>query len=314
MSIAAINASNDPASYVGQVVFIPPQRVKRLPNQPRTHFSAKALEALRESIREIGQQQPATVIPWEDRTFRLRDGERRWRCCTELKRPLLALVVDAKSEEEEFELSTAANMNRESHSPLEKALAMKRLRDGPLQRTPDEIALTFGVTRTTVDSHLLIVDELAAEIVALMDPNEQQGGRLRTLQISAAVRLTALKKFPREQLTIARRIVRDNLSIGEAGRLIDQFADAKNIREGRGRQRSPADHLDLLRTALRNVEQKIGYFARLDQQQINEFFAFIPARRYQEVFEQISEGVNALMALAKKIDAVEGIGKRRKAS
>jgi len=300
----------DPADCVGQLILIPPRHVKRLPSQPRTHFDPKQLERLRESIAAIGQQQPATVIPWQDCTFRIRDGERRWRCCVALKRALLALVVDAKSEEEEFELSAAANMNRESHSPLEKSLAMKRLRDGPLKRTVPEIARTFGVHEVTVYNHLLIVDRLPGEVLDLMDPN-RMGSRKRTLQMSAGVYLTAIADHPAAVLRIARQIVRDNLSLHAAKAVIDKFADAKGIESGRGRERSPADRLDLLTSSLTKLTLRLEFFAGKTQREIDSLWGFMPHHRHEDLVERIGAAIADLSALHEKLVQVEGVSTRR---
>src|SRR5687768_11915282 len=91
------------------VAYLPTSAIKPLPGQPRLHFDAAQLRRLRDSIAEIGQQTPAIVIPWADGGgYRLRDGERRWRCCRELGIDLLALIAEPKDDEEEFELSVAA--------------------------------------------------------------------------------------------------------------------------------------------------------------------------------------------------------------
>lgn len=312
-AIISVEKGADPADYVGQVVRIPTKLVKQLPGQPRMHFDKTAMDRLQVSIAEIGQQSPATVVPWEDGTFRLRYGERRWRCCVDLRIPLMAMVVDAKSAEEEFELSTAANMNRESHSPLEKALAMKRLRDGPLQRTIAEIARTFGVTPTTVSSHLIVLDQLPPAIVDLMDPN-RQGDRKRTLQISAAVWLTALKDYPRDQLRIANSIVMNNMPLSNAKRLIDHFADQKKISAGRGRERKPSDHLDLLKSGFKRLQPKLDYFRRQNQQWFDQLFEWMPVHRHDDLRDQIDAAITALEELREKVAGVESVGSKRGAA
>jgi len=310
--IVDVGKTSPPEEYIGAVVRIPTHRVKQLPDQPRLYFGKREMQRLRDSIAEIGQQQPATVIPWDDGTFRLRDGERRWRCCVDLRIPLLALVVEGRSAEEEFELSAAANMNRESHSPLERAQAMKRLRDGPLKRSVAEIARTFGVTEPTVASHLLIVDTLPRPIIDLLDPNKQ-GDRRRTLQMSAAVRLTALKDFPKDQARIANTIVRSELSLSAAMRLIDEFADREEIEEGRGRERKPSDHLRLLVSAVRRLQPQIVHFRKQEQRQIDELFAFLPPNRLEEVKREIELTIATLDEVLSKIAAVDGAGSRRSA-
>lgn len=310
-SIKEVPRGADPASFVGQVVRIPTNRVKLLTGQPRQHFDKVQLERLRESIAAIGQQAPATVIPSVDDTFRLRDGERRWRCCIALGIPLTALVVEGKSTEEEFELSTAANMNRESHSPIEKALAMRRLRDGPLKRTVGQIAQTFGVTSTTVASHLLVVDQLPKAVIDLMDPN-RMGGRKATLQLSIAVQLTAIAKYPNRVIQIANKCVREKLSMFAAKSLIDEFADRKGIDEGRGRSRTAVDILDLLTTSLTRAHLRLDHFADKTQWQIDDYFAFTKPERHGELLDQIDEIVNDLIDLRAKFAAVKNIGMKRK--
>lgn len=241
----------------GELAWLPTEEVKPMPGQPRLHFNAELMGRLQQSIAKIGQQQPATVVPWKDGSYRLRDGERRWRCCRALGRPLLALIVDARSPEEEFELATAANMNREGHSPLEKALAMKRLRDGPLKRSMTEVARTFGVTEATVASHLLVLDDLPPSVQELMDANKM-GGRPRVLQLTAAVRLTALAAYPAEQYRIARKIVDENLPLNQAISLIDRSADKHKVTEGRGRERKPSDHARSVRRAVTRLNTALS--------------------------------------------------------
>lgn len=304
---------DDPIEYIGQVVRIPTKLVKQLPGQPRTFFDEKQLKRLRDSIAKIGQQQPATVVPWGDGTFRLRDGERRLRSCVALRIPILALVVESLSEEEEFELSTAANMNRESHSPLEKALSMKRLRDGPLCRSTLEIAQTFGVSDQTVYNHLLVVDSLPQAVIDLLDPNKM-GDRKRTLQISVAVRLTALKDFPKDQIRLAKKFVRDETPMSMALRTIDQFADVKQITEGRGRERKPSDHLRLLKTAIRRLEPQVRHFVRQTQTEIDELMQFTPAARHEELTTMIEESIEALKQLREKLAGTDGIGTKRRSN
>lgn len=312
-SIRLVRDVDDPSEYLGQVVRIPTKLVEQLPGQPRTFFDEKQLARLRDSIAEIGQQQPATVVPWYDGTFRLRDGERRWRSCVALKIPLVALVVESLDEEEEFELSTAANMNRESHSPLEKALSMKRLRDGPLKRTTLEIARTFGVSDQTVYNHLIVVDSLPQEVIDLLDPNKV-GDRKHTLQISVAVRLTALKAFPKDQIRLAKKFVKDQTPMSTALRTIDQFADAKQIREGRGRERKPSDHLRLLKTAIRRLAPQVTHFVRQTQTEIDELMQFTPAVRHEELATMIEESIESLQQLREKLAATVASRQRSSAA
>lgn len=281
---------------VGQVVQLATSKVKPMPGQPRLHFDRAELARLRDSIAKIGQQQPATVVAWTDGTYRLRDGERRWRCCRELDIPLMALIVDPRDAEEEFELATAANMNRASHSPLEKAMAMKRLRDGPLRRSISEIAQTFGVSDPTIYNHLKVVDELAPDVLALLDPNKQ-GSRRDTLPMSAAVRLTVLAGYPREQLRLAKKIVAEKLSLAQAIHLIDLAADKRNIVEGRGREQKPSDHGRSVGRAVRRLCATLdGLFK--DATIVTEMVGGMQREKRQEFAADVQRAIERLRRLA----------------
>lgn len=309
-SIIEVDRHADPLDYIGAVVRIPPSLVKPMPGQPRMHFDAPALRRLRESIAAVGQQQPATVVPWEDGTFRLRDGERRWRSCRELGIPLVALVVEPCDAEEEFELSTVANLNRESHSPLEKALAMKRLREGPLRRSVEQIARTFGVSDAVVRNHLLVVSALPKKVLELLDPN-LQGDRHNTLPMSCAVRLTSLRDYPAEQLRIATRIAREKLGVSAGIRLIDRAADVRAVASGRGREQKPSDRLRGLSTGLRRLRPLVEHFSHLDQEQIEELFEWSPGDRRDQLMADLLDAQELIGELRQKFAAAERAGTRR---
>jgi ParB/RepB/Spo0J family partition protein len=310
-AIKEVPKGSAPEEFVGQVVRIPTKRVKPLPGQPRHYFNAEQLKRLRDSIAEIGQQSPATVVPWDDGSFRLRDGERRFRCCVDLQIPLMALVVDAKTEEEEFELSTVANLNRESPSPLEKCLAMKRLRDGVLKRTAADIAKVFGVSQQTVANHLLVIDTLPREVLELLDPNKQ-GGRSKTLQMSVAVNLTALKAFPKDQIAIAQRAVKESLSMTAVLRIIDHFADTTlAAAAGLDLLRNASDYLRALRFAMAKLDAQAKYLARLTQSDIDDvLFEFMPASRHDELITDLETSIEVLTQLKDKVTRVESVGTR----
>jgi ParB/RepB/Spo0J family partition protein len=311
--IEEVSKDADPLEYIGHVVRIPTRLVKQLPGQPRTYFDPSQMRRLRDSIAEIGQQQPAAVVPWDDGTFRLRDGERRWRCCIELKVPLITLVVEPRTEEEEFELSAAANMNRESHSPLEKALAMKRLRDGSLKRSASEIARTFGVSDVTVYNHLLILDSLPKPVIDLMDP-AQQGDRRKTLQLSVAIWLTALKDYPADQMRLAKKITMNQTPIGVAKRMIDTFAASKKIEGGRGQNRKPSSELRVLHASINRLRPHAQHFCKMAKRDMDEFFEYMPIHRHEELIAGVEEVVTTLQKLLDKLKAVENVGTKRSAA
>jgi ParB family chromosome partitioning protein len=79
------------------------------------------IDILIESIRARGQVQPALVRPVvgnAEYEYELVSGERRWRACTRLGRPLRVVVLPIHGSEEQYALSCAANSQQEL-TPME---------------------------------------------------------------------------------------------------------------------------------------------------------------------------------------------------
>ena len=69
-----------------RLVHLSPRKIKENPENPRIVFRQEEMEALLLSINQYGIQVPLTVFK-EGSTYRLIDGERRWRCALKLNMP-----------------------------------------------------------------------------------------------------------------------------------------------------------------------------------------------------------------------------------
>jgi len=80
----------------GTLIRVPPEKLKPNPNNPRALFDPAPLAELKSSIREHGVLVPLTVykLPGQD-LYSIIDGERRYRCCVELKAEGIDLEVPA---------------------------------------------------------------------------------------------------------------------------------------------------------------------------------------------------------------------------
>ncbi len=80
-----------------RLVHINPDEIIRNPENPRLIFRELDMNALLESIQEVGIQVPLTVY-WDpdDKTYVVLDGERRWRCSVKLNLPEIPVIVQAK--------------------------------------------------------------------------------------------------------------------------------------------------------------------------------------------------------------------------
>jgi len=122
----------------GEVTQIPVAHVERNPHNPRRLFDEKPMRILQESIALVGILVPVTVYPKEDKEdinvekdqFVLLDGERRWRCATNLgleKMP--AIVVESPSEERNILTMFHIHNMREPWMLMPTALKLQTLMD-----------------------------------------------------------------------------------------------------------------------------------------------------------------------------------------
>ncbi len=272
-------------------------KVVPLEHQPRTYFDKEAFRGLVDSIDKAGQLQVVPAVSLPDGTFRIRDGERRWRACKKLGRKLRIVIVPELSHEEEIEQAAVANFNRQGHTPLEKAHIFMFLRVEPLNRSVEQIATQFGVTTVTIYNHLLLLEKLDPEVQALMDPNVQ-GGLKNILNVSIAQYLTAFHEHPQRQVTLAKKILKSHLNIREAKVLIAAEAGVLKIMKGRGRQTKPDDNVRMLKRMLSHMENMLDHFDPFTEEEWSRVWA---ARAYSEKEELIKRS----SVLRQRLDSFE---------
>lgn len=74
---------------------IPPEEIKRNPDNPRLFFRGEEMDTLSASIRRYGIQVPVTVYK-ERSHYVLIDGERRWRCAQKLNLDRIPAMIQEK--------------------------------------------------------------------------------------------------------------------------------------------------------------------------------------------------------------------------
>lgn len=110
-----------------EVTLIDPDRIKRNPDNPRLIFHAEDMLALQQSIAEQGILVPLTVY-LDGATYRLLDGERRWRCAIKLGMRKLPVIVQAKPERiANIMMMFAIHNARKDWDPLPTALKLEEL-------------------------------------------------------------------------------------------------------------------------------------------------------------------------------------------
>lgn len=276
---------------VDAVLEVDCSRVRPLKDQPRSYFDEERFNGLVNSIGKVGQLEIVPAVSLPDGTFRIRDGERRWRACTKLRRKLRIIVVQELSYEEEVEQAAVLNFNRQEHTPVEKARIFLRLRDGELKRTVAEIAHMFGVTTQTVYNHIILLEKLTPKVQELLDP-VLQGGMRNILGSSIAQYLTAFFDRPKKQEELAQKILKNKLNLREAKVLIDREASKLGIKTGRGREAKAHDHIVILKRMLTTMGATLDRFEGFSEEEWRRLWV---SRSWLER-EQIAERLKKLEA------------------
>jgi len=147
-----------------KIVRVSPRQIARDERQPRHHFDESALAELADSIAEKGLQQPPTVRVSPagiEQPFTIVFGERRWRACNMIVNGYTSpsndnafraaapnfeidVIVRELTDIEVLQLQLIENLQRQNMTPMEEALAFRRLAD-EYGQSQNAIAKSTGV-------------------------------------------------------------------------------------------------------------------------------------------------------------------------
>jgi ParB family chromosome partitioning protein len=219
----------------GDIAEIPIGNVHPGRNQPRRKFDEDELEALAESVRAKGILQPILVRPHPDKTgeFELVAGERRWLAAQRAQLHEVPAIIRDLSDKDALEIGLVENVQRQDLSPLEEAEGYKRLVD-EFSHTQETLASIVGKSRSHVANTIRLLN-LPDEVKAHLYERRLTAGHARAL-------LTA-----DDPVALARRIVRQGLSVREAERLAGEAGKPKRRRAAAPTAEKDTDTLALER-------------------------------------------------------------------
>ena len=200
------------AKETGQTIHMIPV-TQILPNryQPRKTFVEEELRELVESIKRHGILQPVLVRRKSEDRYELIAGERRFRAAALAQLPAVPAVIRKSSDEESTILSLIENIQRSNLNPVEEAKAYRQLID-ELGVTQEAVAERVGRDRASV-----------ANICRMLSlPTEVQGMVASGQLTLGHAKVILGKKNAEDQLTLAKRIVRDQLSVRRVEQLVKQ--------------------------------------------------------------------------------------------
>ena len=196
----------------GQTIhMIPVTQIQPNRDQPRKTFVEEELRALVESIKRHGILQPVLVRRKSEDRYELIAGERRFRAATLAQLPAVPAVIRKSSDEESTILSLIENIQRSNLNPVEEAKAYRRLID------------EFGVTQEAVAERVGRDRASVANICRMLSLSTEVQGMVASGQLTLGHAKVILgKKNAEDQLTLAKRIVRDQLSVRQVEQLVKQ--------------------------------------------------------------------------------------------
>ncbi len=182
------------------------------PEQPRRTFDKEKLDALAHSIAEHGIIQPIVVKKRENGMYEIVAGERRWRAAKLAGLKEVPCIEKEYSEKATMEVALIENLQREDLNPIEEAEGYKRLMEA-FGLKQEDVAERIGKSRSAIANSLRL-NNLCEKVKAMVIENKISQGHARALlAISDA----------KQQLFLAEKIVKDELTVRETEKLVGVF-------------------------------------------------------------------------------------------
>ena len=146
--------------------------------QPRERFDEELLNALTESVREVGILQPVLVRPMGEE-FELIAGERRWRAARRLGLTRIPALIRDSDDVAALEQALVENIHRSDLNALEEAAAFQQLIED-FSLTHEDVAARVGKSRTAVTNTLRLL-QLPPSVQRLVRDGALSMGHARAL-------------------------------------------------------------------------------------------------------------------------------------
>ena len=195
---------------------LPVDMIKKSQYQPRKTMNPEALQELADSIRAQGVVQPILVRPLSGNDkYEIIAGERRWRAAQMAGLHEVPALIRNVPDQTAACIALIENIQREDLNPLDEAQTLSRLLH-EFKMTHETIADAVGRSRSMV-TNLLRLLELHRDVQALMRSGELEMGHARAI-VALPLQL---------QVEIAKRVVKDGLSVREAERIVSNAQRVK---------------------------------------------------------------------------------------
>jgi ParB family chromosome partitioning protein len=255
-----------------KITYIPLEKIRPNPYQPRRNFENGALEELCGSIKEYGVIQPINVrkTPGSGNQYELVAGERRLRASIMAGlKEIPAIIIDV-NEDDLAILALIENLQREDLSYMEEAEGYQNLiRDHGL--TQEELAQKIGKSQSTIANkiRLLKLPPMVKKMLADHHLTERHARALLKLH-DEQMQLKILQKVCEKELNVKKT---EDL----VQKVLDKYVDPSMYENGKRLTRSIKDiriFVNTIRQAI-DVMKKSGVNAKAAQIDRGEFVEFI---------------------------------------
>ena len=204
---------DDEKTDVSSVAEVPLAALQPNPQQPRHDFDDASLKELADSIREKGVLQPILAEAARDGAYIIIAGERRVRAARLAGLQKIPVVVRQFTAQEKLEIALIENVQREDLTPIEEALAYRRLME-MADLSQEQIALKVGKDRSTIANTLRL----------LKLPEDARDALSRGAINAGHARALLMLVNPSDQQVLLRRMLESGISVREA----EQMASSMN--------------------------------------------------------------------------------------
>ncbi len=253
-----------------KITYIPVEKIRPNPYQPRRNFEQSALEELCSSIKEYGVIQPINVRKTPGNQYEIVAGERRLRASTMAGlKEIPAIVIDI-NEDDLAIMALIENLQREDLSYMEEAEGYQNLiRDHGL--TQEELAQKIGKSQSTIANKIRLL-KLPPIVKKMLSDNQLTERHARAL----------LKLHDEQmQLKVLKKVIEKEMNVKKTEDLVqkvlDKYLDPCVYENGRRLTRSIKDiriFVNTIRQAI-DVMKKSGVNAKAAQIDRGEFVEFI---------------------------------------
>jgi len=206
------------------------------PNQPRKVFDEEKIQELSESIKTHGLLQPITVIKDKNDKYILVSGERRLRAHKLAGLDKISAIISSIEEFKLREVALIENIQRDDLNIIELAYSYAKLLNEH-SITHEDLSKKLSKSRTAITNTLRLL-QLSVFVQQLLGNSKITAGHAKIL----------IGLSEEEQKMICDKVVKYNLSVREAEKLVKDLKEVKKPK--RTKQIQSSLNFDLLKNGL----------------------------------------------------------------